>query len=214
MNKNNVNLWKLRLLIGTRNPSKRKRYSNWFRDIVQEVIDLNDTDVTEKPDETGETAEENAEIKAKFYSLQTKLPCFCEDTALYVDFLPENDQPGTHVRRIEGKEEVSDEELLAYWEGIVSNVPEDKRAGRWHVAYSVANSNGEVKTISSDAPIIFFSPSSEVKLPGWPMSSLQGPVKFNKPHSELTVEENEVMSTMSKPKVQKLIEEFLVNHVI
>lgn len=206
--KNKTNREEMKLVIGTRNISKKKRYSDWFRGIVQEVISLNDVNVVETPSETGETAEENARIKARFYSLQAKLPCFCEDVALYVDFLSENNQPGTYVRRIDGKEEVSDEDLLVYWEGIISNIPEDKRTGRWHTAYSVARGNGEVKTISMDYPIMFFSPSSEIKLPGWPMSSLQGPVKFGKPHCELTDKENEIIDTMGKRKVQELVEGF------
>jgi len=53
---------------------------------------------------------------------------------------------------------------------------------------------------------MFFSPSSEVKLPHWPMSSLQGPVMFGKPDSELTEEERK----QKDQRADRLIEEKLL----
>ena len=183
-----------KIVIATRNPAKKERYGRIFSQVVEEVLGLQDIDIQDKPTESGETAEENAEIKAKFYAERTGLPVFSEDEALYVDFLPSDEQPGVHVRRIDGKDEVDDNQLLAHWEEVILKVPEEKRTGRWHIAYTLATPEGKVRTVALDKPIIFFSPSSKTRLPGWPMSSLEGPTKFGKPHSELTEKEMEQLN--------------------
>ena len=147
-----------RLVIATRNPGKVSYYSDILDRFAPSVVGLDDLGVKGKPEETGETAEENAEIKARFYLEKTRLPVFCEDEALEVDFLPKDQQPGVHVRRINGKDETSDDKLLLYWETIVAKVPKDKRTGRWHIAYCLALPSGKIKTVSRDHEILFFSP--------------------------------------------------------
>ncbi len=190
-----------KIIIASGNPAKVERYGEILARFASQVISLQETGVTEKPEENGNTAEENAEIKAKFYANKAKSLVFTEDEALYVDFLPENKQPGVHVRRIEGNEEASDEELFSYWEKVITDVPEEKRTGRWHIAYCIANPDGVIKTVASDHPIVFFSPSSKVRIPGWPMSSLEGPADYTKPHSELTDEERKQHEQESNARI-------------
>lgn len=180
------------LIIATKNPAKVERYGHILSQFVENVTSLVDISDIEKPKETGNTAEENAEVKSSYYAQKTGKLVLSEDEALYVDFLPEEQQPGVHVRRINGIDEVDDIELLSYWENILRNVPESKRTGRWHIAYCFASPSGIIKTFAIDSPIIFFSPSSKIKIPGWPMSSLEGPMEFGKPDSELTEEEKKI----------------------
>ncbi len=191
-----------KLVIASRNVAKVKHYQEIFQGLVGSVVGLDEFDIKNKPQESGDTAEDNAEIKAKFYYQMTKLPVFSEDESLFVDFLPENQQPGTFVRRINGKNEASDNELLAYWENIIKNVPKLKRTGHWHFAYCLIN-DGQTKIISQDRPIKFFYPSSKIRIPGWPLSSLSG--SLDKPHSEYTEKEEEI----SKARDKKLIEPIL-----
>jgi len=195
-----------KIVVATRNESKKKRFGRLLAGLADQVIGLEEAGVTGKPEETGETAEENAEIKAAFYAAATGLPVLAEDESLWVDFLPADKQPGVHVRRVDRKDEVSDEELLAYWEALVAAVLKNKRTGHWHVAYCLGTPDGRVHTGALDHPIMFFSPSSEVKLPHWPMSSLQGPVMFGKPDSELTEEERK----QKDQRADRLIEEKLL----
>ncbi len=174
--------------MATRNPAKRERFQKFFNKIAKEVLSLDDFDFTGKPNESGKTAEENAKIKALFYANNLNLPVFSEDESLFVDFLPENQQPGVFVRRVNGKE-LNDQELLSYWTSIISKVPKEKRSGRWHTAYCLAGLQKEPIIISIDHPIIFFDiPLDKIPV-GWPLNNIQGPVKFGKPESELTPEE-------------------------
>lgn len=179
----------LKLVIATRNPGKKERYGKVLSGVVEEVLSLDDLGVKEKPEENGETAEENAKIKAVFYTEKTGLPVFAEDESLFVDFLPPEKQPGVYIRRVNGKEEVDDEQLLDHWERIISQVPKEKRTGRWHTAYCFATPEGKIALTAVDYCRIFFSPPSKIRIHGWPMSSLQGPAEFGKPHAELTEKE-------------------------
>jgi|SRR3989338_4495727 len=180
-----------KVVIATHNPAKKTRYGRLLKDLAKEVISLADLDISEKPYESGQTAEENAEIKACYYANLTRLPAFSIDEAIYLNHLPPEKQPGIACRRIEGKEEASDDELLAYWEAVVASLPPDKRTGYWHTAYCLATPDGKMQTTAVNIPIMFFSPSSKIRIPGWPMSSLEGPVGFQKPHSEMTEEEHQ-----------------------
>lgn len=198
-----------KIVIATRNPAKVERFQGLLAKYAKEVVGLNDLGITDKPEEKGTTAEENAEIKARFYANKTGLLVFSEDEALYVDFLLPKEQPGVYVRRVEGKDEVDDDQLLAYWEKIVAKVPKNKRTGRWHIAYCLASPNGTLKTVALDHQILFFSPTSKVRLPGWPMSSLEGPVGFNKSHSELTEEEKKKLNSKADKEIAGKLKELL-----
>lgn len=197
------------IVIATQNPAKKARYGRILATLTRNVVNLKDLGSTEKPAESGETAEQNAEIKARFYTERTNLPVLSEDEALYLDHLPEEQQPGVHVRRINGREEVNDDELLAHWERIVAALPEEKRTGRWHIAYSFAVPGKPVATVALDHPIRFFSPPSKVRIPGWPMSSLEGPVGFGKPHSEMVEEENKKHNENADRNITALLAKLL-----
>ena len=197
-----------KLVIATRNPAKIEYYQQLFCGIVKNIISLNDIDVDGKPQEIGDTAEENAIIKAKYYSTKTSLPVFCEDESLFVDFLPSSKQPGTHVRRINGHNDATDEELFFYWENIIKDIPSKKRTGCWHIAYCLSV-NGQFKTVALDHPVLFYYPASKIRIPGWPMSSLEGPVELGKPHSEGTaIEKNEALIHGTSIILEKLKELF------
>jgi XTP/dITP diphosphohydrolase len=198
-----------KIVVASGNPAKVERFGRMLSQFTPEVVGLRDLGVDEKPEEHGNTAEENAEIKAKFYASKIGLLVFSEDEALYVDFLPEDKQPGVHVRRIDGKDEVDDEKLLEHWEEIVVKVPKEQRTGRWHIAYCIATPDGITKTVALDHPIIFFSPSSETKIPGWPMSSLEGPVDYAKPHSELTDKERKEHEQRSNVHIAEKLKELM-----
>lgn len=197
------------IVVASGNPAKVERYGRMLSQFTSEVVGLKEVGITEKPEEQGNTAEENAEIKAKFYADKTGLLVFSEDEALFVDFLPDDKQPGVHVRRIDGRDEVDDEKLLAHWEKIVAKVPKEQRTGRWHIAYCVATPDGITKTVALDHPITFFSPSSETKIPGWPMSSLKGPVDYAKPHSELSSEERKEHEQRSNIHIAEKLAELM-----
>lgn len=57
----------MKILIGTTNYSKRKRFQELLSDINAQFITLDDCNIEQEPEEYGKTPEENARIKAVFY---------------------------------------------------------------------------------------------------------------------------------------------------
>lgn len=56
-----------KILIGTTNPSKTKKYQDYLSDFDIEWYTLKDLKIETTPEETGQTPKENAEIKARYY---------------------------------------------------------------------------------------------------------------------------------------------------
>ena len=76
-------------------------------------------------EENGETAVENAIIKAKALSNLSGMPTFAWDMGMYIECLPKGKQPGLHVRRPFGIEELSDDDMVEYWRGMVAKYCEN-----------------------------------------------------------------------------------------
>lgn len=67
--------------------------------------------------ETGNTPLENARMKAWAYYEALKIPVFSCDTGLYLEGIPEELQPGIHVRNINGRC-LTDEEMTEYYRSL------------------------------------------------------------------------------------------------
>jgi len=106
------------LLYGTGNIAKlnvmKKRLSCFDIDLIG-LKDMN----SEIPYilEDGKTPLENAEKKATAYFNAFHIPVFSCDSGLYIDELPKELQPGTYVRRINGKN-LNDEEMITYYSSL------------------------------------------------------------------------------------------------
>lgn len=102
----------MKILYGTTNKAKIQVMKNAVESLDIELIGLGDID-GELPSivENGKTPLENAEIKAKSYYEVFHMPVFSCDSGLYFDELQEDEQPGLHVRRVDGKE-LTDDEMI------------------------------------------------------------------------------------------------------
>ena len=109
----------MQVLIGTINPSKVKRFADMLSGCGIEFITLKDIGVTSEPDEKGATPEENAVIKAEYYGQYADY-VICNDSGLYFDELPEEQQPGLFVRRAPDGHEMSDEEMTAHYAALAA----------------------------------------------------------------------------------------------
>lgn len=111
----------MKLLFGTGNQAKlfvmRKRLDK----LEIELIGLNDLKAEGKEipivTENGIIPLENARLKAFAYYEAFQMPVFSCDSGLYFDNVPNEIQPGVHVRNINGKC-LSDEEMVTYYTGL------------------------------------------------------------------------------------------------
>lgn len=113
----------MKILIGTTNPSKVKRFSELLAEYEIEFLTPSDLGIENEPDETGTDPEENARIKASFYGQFFDL-VICNDSGLYFDSLPLDDsrQPGLNVRTPQGNHRLSDEEMIEYYSTLIHSL--------------------------------------------------------------------------------------------
>ena len=105
----------MKLLYGTGNLAKLSAMRNRLEQLDIELIGLNDLRVEGKnvPEvkEDGNTPLENARLKAMVYYEAFQIPVFSCDSGLYFDNVPDEVQPGVHVRNVNGKC-LSDDEMM------------------------------------------------------------------------------------------------------
>ena len=102
-------------LYGTSNPAKLLHMKNVLEGLDIEVIGLKDVDLKfDEIDESGNEPLENARIKALAYYRVYRRPVFSCDSGLYIEGLSKENQPGVHVRRVNGKS-LNDEEMIDYY---------------------------------------------------------------------------------------------------
>ena len=113
----------MRVLIGTTNPSKVKRFEKFLDGYDIEFCTLKDLGITQEPEESGMNPEENAVIKAKYYGQFFDI-VICNDSGLYFDSLPLDDcrQPGLNIRTPGGCERLDDEAMIKYYSGLIHSL--------------------------------------------------------------------------------------------
>ena len=116
------------MLIATNNSGKVEEYRRLLGYLPVELTTPSNEGVTEEPDETGDTFEENALIKARFYSEATGLPALADDSGIEVDAL--NGEPGVRSARYGGLQ-ASDDDRNKLLLSRLSNVPWEKRTARF-----------------------------------------------------------------------------------
>ncbi|WP_127844143.1 non-canonical purine NTP diphosphatase [Psychroflexus aestuariivivens] len=91
----------MKLIFATHNPNKVEEIRQIMPSYIQ-LLSLSDIDFHEEIEETGNTIEDNAKIKAEVISKKFEIPCFADDTGLEVDAL--NGEPGVKSARYAGEE--------------------------------------------------------------------------------------------------------------
>ena len=122
----------MRLLYATGNPAKFTAMQRRLEPLPIELVGLNDlraqgVEIPNVP-ETGNTPLENARQKALAYYESFRMPVFSCDSGLYFEDVPEEIQPGVHVRTVNGVY-LTDEQMLEHYTGLV------KRYGRLTARY-------------------------------------------------------------------------------
>lgn len=87
----------MKLLLGTANPAKLEDYKKFLIHPKLKLIKLKDINFIEEPLEIGETFEDNALQKARFYAERTELPALADDGGFEVDAL--DGRPGVESNR-------------------------------------------------------------------------------------------------------------------
>ena len=146
----------MRLLVATNNPGKVREYRDLLAGLNVELYGLADLSTTTEVDETGQTFEENARIKAAAYSRMSGLLTLADDSGLEVEALGQ--APGVYSARYAGKGATDADryrKLLAALDGT----PWEKRAARFRCVVALAWPDGHMETFQGQCEgVIAFEP--------------------------------------------------------
>ena len=190
----------MKLLYGTGNLAKLSAMRNRLEQLDIELIGLNDLRVEGKnvPEvkEDGNTPLENARLKAMAYYEAFQIPVFSCDSGLYFDNVPDEVQPGVHVRNVNGKC-LSDDEMIDYYSGLVKAY--GNLVARYRNAICFVMDNTHIyeamePSMESEKFILTDKPHSTVRKEGFPLDSISLDIKTNKYYYDLTEDKLEQLA--------------------
>lgn len=198
----------MKILFATTNPAKVGKYKDALKEKGIDLITIKDLDVKIEVEENGKNAIENAYIKAKTYYDLAKLPTIGMDNNLFIEELPEEKQPGTHVRRINGKI-LNDEEMIEYYTSLVKEYG-GKLTAKWVYGMVICSKKGESQYTWSKEHFYFVDKPNKRRNPGYPLDSISILPEFNKYFVELSEEEK--VEFRKRDNIEKVID-FIVNSI-
>ena len=182
---------KMMLLYGTGNLAKLSAMRNRLERLGIELIGLNDLRAEGKniPEiiEDGNTPLENARLKAMAYYEAFQIPVFSCDSGLYFDNVPDEVQPGVHVRNVNGKC-LSDDEMIDYYSGLVKIY--GNLVARYRNAICFIMDDAHIyeameSSMESEKFILTDKPHSTIRKEGFPLDSISLDIKTNKYYYDL-----------------------------
>lgn len=168
----------MRLLYGTGNPAKLDAMKRRLEKLGIELIGLHDlkaegATIPAVP-EDGNTPLENARQKAVAYYKAFQMPVFSCDSGLYFDNVPEEIQPGVHVRTVNGNY-LSDEQMLEYYSGLAKQY--GNLTARYKNAICFVMEENRIyeamePSMESERFILTDTPHSAIRKKGFPLDSI------------------------------------------
>ena len=199
----------LKILYGTTNKGKLQAMEKSVRQLDIEIIGLNDLNC-KLPliEECGRTPLENAEIKARAYFEEFHIPVFSCDSGLYFDELTDEEQPGIHVRRVNGKE-LNDDEMIQYYSTLAGKYG-GKITGRYRNAiYFILDENHHYLSMDmsiATEPFVLVTKPHVKRVEGFPLDSLSIDIETGKYYYDIEVKD---VSTSVDDGVRKFFTEVL-----
>lgn len=178
-----------KILVATHNFGKFKELMEVLDDLPFKFVSLNDEKIVEDVEEHGETFEENAILKAEFFSRLTGLPTIADDSGIHVDAL--NGELGVKTRRWGAGPKATDEEWLAHF--LDKMAKKKNRRAEFVACIAFAHLHNETMTFRGECVgQILDSPQTAIEH-GIPLSSVFLPEGKDKVYSAMSKnEKNEI----------------------
>ncbi len=198
----------MKLLIATTNQGKFNEISLKLEGLPLELLSLKDIQVDDSTFvEDGDTFEENARKKAKFYAQNSQLMTLADDSGLIVEAL--QGELGLKTRRWGAGEKASDQEWLDFFMKRMAH--EKNRKAKFVSCTCLVDAQGNVLVQGKGevSGVITLTIEAPIK-PGIPLSSVFKPDHYSKVHSAMTTEEKARISHRGKSMVtiRKFLENF------
>jgi 8-oxo-dGTP diphosphatase len=194
---------------GTNNTAKVNYIKNMVKSLPLNIIGINELqNIDHNINESGKEPLENAKIKALYYYEQIKKPVFSIDSGLFFENIEYKDQPGTQVRRVNGKK-LTDEEMIEYYSKLAEKYGGEIIGYYKNAMYIIINDkiimekdDGKINT----ERFILSSKPHWKRVEGWPLDSLSKEIKSGKYYHEM----NKILANKSIEKeFEKIFKEII-----
>ena len=126
----------MQLLVATTNRDKIREIRSLLADTPVDLLTLSDIPPVAEPEETGETFQENARLKARYYATHSGMLTVAEDSGLVIDAL--DGEPGVRSARFLRPDASYPERFAAIFERLAQN-PDRPRTARFVCALTVVD---------------------------------------------------------------------------
>lgn len=133
----------VKLLIATNNPGKIEEYERLLVSLPVTVTFPAQEGLVLEVEETGDTFEDNAKLKALAFAQASRTLSLADDSGLEVDAL--DGAPGVHSARYGGPG-ATDEDRYRKLLAALTSVPEGQRSARFRCVIALARPDGTVAT--------------------------------------------------------------------
>lgn len=176
--------------MATTNPAKVEQLGGALAGIGITVVGVEDKNNLPEVVEDGQTALDNARIKAVIYAQALDKPVLAMDNSLFFDKLKGDPrQPGVNVRRIGGLAgKPTDQEMIDYYVKLVRKLGGSAEA-RWEYGVCVAAPGGIIGEVTFGYETVFVDKPSLNRMDGYPLEALQLDEVSGKYRSEMGKEE-------------------------
>ena len=206
------------ILMATGNPHRIDYFSRKLAERDIRLLAPADLGLSAEAEETGISPVDNALLKvisllkaAADRNLESR-PVFAMDEGLYLDGVPEELQPGLHVRRLNGHR-LNDEEMIDHYLSLVHQYGEAGQLTGYFLKGICVCVPGAAEarffTFEMKAQRVFTSKRSEKITEGYPLASIQRIPLFDKFKSELTEEEERQVVDVENQPILDFIEKKL-----
>lgn len=194
----------MKCLLATTNKAKIRYYGTKLKEKGIDIVTLNDLDIEVDVDETGKNPIENAIIKATAYNKLSGIPTIALDEGLFLEGIPDEIQPGTHVRRVNGKR-LDDKEMIEHYISLVNKYGMNgKLSGYFLKGVAIVNEDNTY-TFEYRANREFTNQQSSIIDEGYPLASIQIIRPIGKFKSELTEEEEKITMDIEQKDIFNFI---------
>lgn len=183
-----------KILIATHNQGKFKELMEVLETLPVEFVSLKDLGIAEDVEETGETYEANALIKAAFFGSMTGLPTIADDSGIHVEAL--KNELGVKTRRWGAGAKATDQEWLDFFLDRMWTEKNRKASFVTNIVFWLPD-NPYVSFEGTCNGQILDKPMVDIQ-PGIPLSAVFLPEGKDKVYSAMTKEEKNAISHRGK----------------
>ena len=201
----------MKLLFATGNDYKYNLMKERLKELKDiEIVIPKMLGVSIEVNENGQTATENATLKARAYFEATKLPTIAEDSGLFIDKFRDNEQPGLFVKRVNGKEGLSDEEILNYYIEKLNQYGGESLANYYTGVCLIDELGQEYTDTISETKFLLTTKKNEAKVTGGVLECISYDIGAQKYFSERTEEDMKNHYRQLDEKYRDLVRKYIL----